>query len=70
MQGCEGVEEVLALLRGELELAMKLSGEGGWHGSEDAWPLSCLHSLSGCAALSDITPAMVVHERELPLARP
>ena len=29
MQGCEGVEEVLALLKGELELAMKLSGEGG-----------------------------------------
>ena len=68
VQGCEGVEKTLEILRDEFQLSMKLSGE--WirvmMGTCSTGPLS---PLSGCASLSDITPALVVHERELPLSR-
>ena len=61
LQGSEGVEQVLQILKDEFKLAMTLSG------NPHRCPVFCLHDFdlvlsAGCAQLSDIKPEMVVHE--------
>jgi len=64
LQGSEGVEQVLQILKDELKLAMMLSGRYMIHFIGCAILLTFLGDFvcAGCARLSDIKPEMVVHE--------
>lgn len=70
--GHRGVERVLEILRDELVLAMKLSGESIllvlFLRSENQCLLALFHS--GCTSLADIRSELVVHETYYTLPRP